>query len=158
MLFTKSSFTKVMESFFPFLEPQPWIKHSSIAWWISNWDYLWLSLICKKVQKQYSGSISICYKNFNKHHNYLPKKCLYYCKMWVKFTSPHSLDQWIHCVPTRSYSLWPMNSLKIQWNYLVYMETFYWQSKGLPHNPQYALDIYKFISNSNPTWLQTWIY
>jgi hypothetical protein len=25
------------------------------------------------------------------------KRDIHYYKMWVRFTSPHSLDQWIHC-------------------------------------------------------------
>ncbi len=49
---------------------------------------------------------------------------IHYNKMWVHFISPHSLDQWIHCFFTGPYSLQPMNSLKIQWNHLAYMDTF----------------------------------
>jgi hypothetical protein len=41
----------------------------------------------------------------------------HYYKMWVQFTSPCSLDQWIHCFFTNPRSLQPMNSLKIQWNW-----------------------------------------
>jgi hypothetical protein len=48
----------------------------------------------------------------------------HYYKMWVQFTSPHSLGQWIHYFPIRSHSLWPMNSLNIQWNHLAYKDTF----------------------------------
>jgi len=36
-----------------------------------------------------------------------------YYKMWVHFTSPSSLDQWIHYFPSRSHSLQPINSLKM---------------------------------------------
>jgi hypothetical protein len=46
-------------------------------------------------------------------------------KMCVQFISPHSLDQWIHYFFIGPRSLQPMNSLKIHWNYLVYMDTFY---------------------------------
>jgi hypothetical protein len=49
---------------------------------------------------------------------------IYYYKMWVQFTSPCSLGQWIHCFPSRSHSLWPMNSFNIQWNHLAYRDTF----------------------------------
>jgi hypothetical protein len=41
----------------------------------------------------------------------------HYYKMWVQFTSPCSLDQWIHYFSTNPRSLQPMNSLKIQWNW-----------------------------------------
>jgi hypothetical protein len=30
---------------------------------------------------------------------------IHYYKMWVWFSSRHSLDQWIHCFPIRSHSL-----------------------------------------------------
>jgi hypothetical protein len=40
---------------------------------------------------------------------FLSRRDMHYYKMWVQFTSPHSLDEWIHCYPTsylvRSYSL-----------------------------------------------------
>ncbi len=31
------------------------------------------------------------------------------------------IDKWIHCFPTESCSLGSMNSLKIQWNHLIWM-------------------------------------
>jgi hypothetical protein len=40
-------------------------------------------------------------------------KTSHYYKMWVKFISPYSLDQWIHCSFTSLNSLQPVNSLKI---------------------------------------------
>jgi hypothetical protein len=39
-------------------------------------------------------------------------------------TNPHSLGQWIHCVPIKSHSLWPVNSLNIYGNHLAYRDTF----------------------------------
>jgi hypothetical protein len=54
----------------------------------------------------------------------LKKLINHYYKMWVQFTSPHSLDQWIHCFFSSPHSLQPVNSLKIQWNHLVYRDTF----------------------------------
>jgi hypothetical protein len=48
----------------------------------------------------------------------------HYYKMWVQFTSPRSLDQWIHYFFIGPRSLQPVNSFKIQWNHLVYMDTF----------------------------------
>jgi len=44
--------------------------------------------------------------------------------MWVQFTSPYSLDQWIHYFFTGPGSLQPVNSLKIRWNHLTYKDTF----------------------------------
>jgi hypothetical protein len=44
--------------------------------------------------------------------------------MWVQFISPRSLDQWIHCFFISLRSLQPVNSFTIQWNHLVYMDTF----------------------------------
>ncbi len=49
---------------------------------------------------------------------------MHYYKMWVQFIGPHSLDQLIHCFFTIPHSLQLMNSLKIQWNHLVYRDTF----------------------------------
>jgi hypothetical protein len=49
---------------------------------------------------------------------------MHYYKMWVQFTSPCSLDQWIHCFFIGLRSLQPVNSFKIQWNHLVYKDTF----------------------------------
>jgi hypothetical protein len=42
----------------------------------------------------------------------------------VQFISPRSLEQWIHYFFTSPRSLQLMNSLKIQWNHLAYMDTF----------------------------------
>jgi hypothetical protein len=50
-------------------------------------------------------------------------KWLIYYKTLVQFSSPHSLDQWIHYIPTRSCSLQQVNSLKIQWNHFAHMDT-----------------------------------
>jgi hypothetical protein len=59
--------------------------------------------------------------------------CWHYYKMWMQFSSPRSLDQWIHCFFTGPCSLQPMNSLKIQWNHLAYGDTFcYSVGKSLP--------------------------
>jgi hypothetical protein len=44
--------------------------------------------------------------------------------MWVQFTSPRSLGQWIHCFFIGPRSLQLMNSFKIQWNHLAYKDTF----------------------------------
>jgi hypothetical protein len=43
--------------------------------------------------------------------------------MWVQFINPHSLDQWIHCFFIIHCSLQVINSFKIQWNHLAYMDT-----------------------------------
>ncbi len=48
----------------------------------------------------------------------------HYYKMWVQFTSPHSLDHWIHYFFIGPHSLQLVNSLKIQWNHLAYKDTF----------------------------------
>jgi len=40
------------------------------------------------------------------------KMIIYYYKMWVQFTSPYSLNQWIHCIPIRSCSLFTQNLVK----------------------------------------------
>jgi hypothetical protein len=48
----------------------------------------------------------------------------HYYKMGVKFISPHSLDQWIHYFFIGPRSLQLVNSLKIQWNHLMYNNTF----------------------------------
>lgn len=42
---------------------------------------------------------------------------IHYYKMWGQFTSPFSLDQWIHYFFTNPSSLQPVISLKIQWNH-----------------------------------------
>jgi len=47
---------------------------------------------------------------------------MHYYKMWVQFTSPRSLDQWIHCFFIGPCSLQPVNSFKIYWN--AYKDTF----------------------------------
>jgi hypothetical protein len=44
--------------------------------------------------------------------------------MWVQFTSPCSLDWWIHCFFINPHSLQPINSFKIQWSHLAYKDTF----------------------------------
>jgi hypothetical protein len=44
--------------------------------------------------------------------------------MWVQFTSPRSLDQWIRRFLTTSCSLQLVNSFIIQWNHLAYKDTF----------------------------------
>jgi hypothetical protein len=61
-----------------------------------------------------------CSKTFDEQHYY---------KMWVQFIGPRSLDQWIHYFPTKFCSLWPMNSLNIQWNHLTYMNIFYYNEE-----------------------------
>jgi hypothetical protein len=48
----------------------------------------------------------------------------HYYKMWVQFTSPHSIEEWICYFFTNPHSLQLMNWLKIQWNHLVYQNTF----------------------------------
>ncbi len=53
----------------------------------------------------------------------------HYYKMWVQFTNPYSLDQWIHYFFTSPCSLQLVNSLKIQWNHLKYMDTFCWSNE-----------------------------
>jgi hypothetical protein len=65
--------------------------------------------------------------------------------MCVQFTSPCSLDQWIHCFFISPRSLQLVNSLKIQWNHLVYKDTFcgnaLWVKVGslyFKHNYQHA--------------------
>jgi hypothetical protein len=42
----------------------------------------------------------------------------------VQFTNSCSLDEWIHCIPTRSFSLGLVNSLNIQWNHFMYKVAF----------------------------------
>ncbi len=58
---------------------------------------------------------------------------IHYYKMWVQFSNPYSPNQWIHCFFTGPHSLQPVNSFKIQWNCLVYKDTFcysvYWPLK-----------------------------
>ncbi len=49
----------------------------------------------------------------------------HYYKMRAQFISPRSLDQWIHCFFTGPCSLRSLNSFKIQWNHLVYRDTFW---------------------------------
>jgi hypothetical protein len=49
---------------------------------------------------------------------------IHYYKMWVQFISPHSLDQWIHCLFTHPRSLQPLNSLIIKWNHSASKDTF----------------------------------
>jgi hypothetical protein len=44
--------------------------------------------------------------------------------MWVQFTNPCSLTQWIHYFVYGPRSLQPVNSFKIQWNHLVYKDSF----------------------------------
>jgi hypothetical protein len=37
----------------------------------------------------------------------------HYYKMWVQFTSPCSLDQWVHCFFIGARSLQPVNSINL---------------------------------------------
>ncbi len=48
----------------------------------------------------------------------------HYYKMWVQFTNPHSLTQWIHYFSTSPHLLKLMKSLKIYWNHLAYKDIF----------------------------------
>jgi hypothetical protein len=48
----------------------------------------------------------------------------HYYKMWVEFTSPCSLNQWIHYFFISPHPLQLVNSLKIQWNHLACKGTF----------------------------------
>jgi len=81
-------------------------------WWLWKLSrYLFLNLYLNKEVE------SNLFPSFHYHS-------LHYYKMWAQFTSPCSLDQWIHCFPTSPRSLQLVNSLKIQWNHLAYRDTF----------------------------------
>jgi hypothetical protein len=71
-------------------------------------SYVW---ICKDKEVNYVVEIllkCLCNKEFYKWH-----RTFDYYKMWVQFTSPHSLDQWIHYFSISPCLLKLVNSLKI---------------------------------------------
>ncbi len=55
-------------------------------------------------------------------------------QMWVQFTNPCSLDQWIHYFFIGPHSFQLVNSLKIQWNHLAYRDTFYCSDFSIEHH------------------------
>jgi hypothetical protein len=72
-----------------------------------------------KVHSQYFYWLSYTYK-------YLLSKCMYITtKCGCNSLIPCSLEQWIHYFFTSPRSLQLVNSLKIQWNHLVYRDNFY---------------------------------
>ncbi len=92
----------------PYLESKQWITSKTCNKQKHRWTWVW--------------SLNVMSKNKSNHHY----------KIWVQFTSPHSLDRWIHCLFIGPCSLQPMNSLKIQWNHLTYRDTVccseWWQT------------------------------
>jgi hypothetical protein len=90
------------------------------------------------------------YIHFSNLNIYNPFRLFFhYFKTWVQFTSPRSQDQWIHCFFTSPCSLQIMNSLKIQWNHLAYMDTFCCSAYDwrLPFSP-YCYSSLHFINST----------